>query len=183
MTEDASTTASEGGWEGLAPWEKAREWRDTYPDLADEIISLGRQHAIQVWELRKEEVKVQLRLDQEKSDAEIAMQVRDSDRKERIATEVSEANKIRATHIRQMESRLYWLQVVVIVASLLAIVGNGIVALTYSQKGNTGPGLAVFGAGGLLTSLVYLTGRDTSRKLASSLEAERSDEAGSPSAR
>ncbi len=52
-------------WEELAPWEKAREWRNAYPELADVIIEMGRQRAKQVLQHDQEMAEHERRLEAE----------------------------------------------------------------------------------------------------------------------
>ncbi|MGW2623338.1 hypothetical protein [Micromonospora taraxaci] len=42
---------SRSSWESLTPWEKAIQWYDTAPQIADEVMALARRHAEHQWQL------------------------------------------------------------------------------------------------------------------------------------
>lgn len=155
-------TLSEPGpssaWEGLAPWEKAREWQEAYPELADEIIALGRLRAHQVWQLEVAAAEHVHRLEIQAAD---------------LAAESQKARQVasdkRATHVALMEIRLWYTQLASLLAAVLAVAANGLVSLRYSEAGHTVPGLAIFGTGSVLTGVAYLVGRDTVAKVRNSL--------------
>jgi uncharacterized membrane protein len=46
MTQPAYTQSE---WESLAPWEKAAQWREVAPQIADEVMLLAKQQATHRW--------------------------------------------------------------------------------------------------------------------------------------
>jgi len=128
-------------WEELTPFEKAREWQRSNPEIADEILAIARKHALGIWE--EKQTDAQHRRDMEKS---------------------------RHKHIADMEKRIWWLQLLSSIASFAAILINGVIAFRYASAGNIGPGLALLGAGGALTAGTYLSGRKGAKQLQASLQ-------------
>src|SRR4051812_10698989 len=107
-------TRSSSPWEGLDPWEKARNWQDAAPDLAREVVEMARKAAEQTWDLTRAEAEHRLELERN-----------------------------RERHIAHMEKRIWLLQLLSALATFVAIAVNGVVAFIYAQAGNIAPGLAV----------------------------------------
>ena len=50
-------------WESLTPWEKAAEWHQAAPHIADEVMALAKEHARHQWELEKSQSRHQWAMD------------------------------------------------------------------------------------------------------------------------
>ncbi len=146
-------------WESLAPWEKAREWQDAHPDLANEIISLGRQRALMVWQFEKED-----------ADHRRGLQTADAEHRYLM-------DKERASQTALTERRLWYAQLIALAIGFISVVLNSVISIRYAQEGNLTPGLAIFGAGGVLTGGVYWAARSLGK---SAHEASRKSVDGHP---
>jgi hypothetical protein len=135
------TSTGSTAWEGLAPWEKAHQWMKAAPELAGEVVEMGRLRALQVWEL-----------DQKRIEHQQALELAES------------------AHRHKQEFRLWLLQLISVLGGFLAVAANAIIAYKYAASGNVVPGLAVFAAGGALTSGIYFAGRGARQKLEKALE-------------
>ncbi len=175
-------------WESLAPWEKAREWKDAYPEIADEIVRMGKQRAQQVWQLEQERAEHQRRLDQEQLEHQRRLDQEQLEHQRRLDAEASRRSwaesehqrlleERRALHVAEMEKRLWLLQLISLLGSLGGISLQSVIAYIYASSGNVLPGLALLVAGGAVTAGAYVTGRRTSRELQQSIEGSAS---GSP---
>jgi hypothetical protein len=94
---------------------------------------------------------------------------RELDHKINMGQVAAQAQQDRAVHVRRLEIRLWWLQVLPLMFGIAAVSANVVIALVYTKNGDPGPGLAVFGAGGALVAGVYAVSRDAGRQLQQSL--------------
>ena len=149
MTISGEHSGPSSAWESLTPWEKAKEWQEANPELANEIISMGRARATMVWQLEREEAEHRHLLDLAEMEHRHALEAR------------------RSEQIALSGKRLWITQMVALFACVASIGLNGILSYRYAQFGNPVPGLAVFGAGGLVTGGAYLVSRTATQQLTS----------------
>jgi hypothetical protein len=124
-----------GEWESLAPWEKAAQWRQTAPDIADEVIALAKSYA-------EKELKIQQ--DRVLHDFQLTAQ--------------------QERHRERMDLRAWWLEMLLTVGALVAIAGSIVLSWKYASAGHVFPGLGVLGVGGAASVGIYTTGRAAIKK-------------------
>jgi hypothetical protein len=100
---------------GLAPWIKAQEWLEAAPELAGEIVEMGKKRALQVWELEQRREKHQQELERDE-----------------------------AIHRHKQEFRLWLLQLISVLGGFLAVAVNALIAYKYAASGNVIPGSRSF---------------------------------------
>jgi hypothetical protein len=124
-----------GGWESLSPWEKAAQWRQTAPDIADEVIALAKMYAEKNLKIQQEQVlrDFQLTTQQEQ-------------------------------HRQRMELLTWVLELLLTIGSLIAITGSLVLSWKYASNGHVFPGLGVIGIGGAASVGIYTTGRAALRR-------------------
>jgi hypothetical protein len=117
-------------WEGLSPWDKAAQWREAAPEVADEVIALARKYA-----------EKELLLEQERLRHDFEMDAR------------------RQAHTERIESRGWWLELLAIIFAFLSLLGSLAVSWRFTNQGHAYPGLGVLGAGSAISAGTYLAGR------------------------
>lgn len=141
-------------WDGLGPWEKAREWIELYPEMAETIMQLSRTRAEQLWA-------------QEESESSHRRSIESSERAHARALEVRQ-QEFRETIAR----RVWFLQVASLAGGAVSLTANAVLSILYLQAGHITPGLAVLGAGGVLTGGLYASSRRSQKDLAKSAEGD-----------